>query len=119
MTRIGLAIVMVCVIAPPARTSGMIEPVYRGKAPKYALLAFDPSAGERVWLVHDGDTLYVDRNADGNLTGTDKRVRAEKKPDSKPEQNGYEFQAGDLTLGGRTHKGLSVWLFPLKRYAET
>jgi hypothetical protein len=109
---------MACVIAPPARTSGMIEPVYCGKAPKYALLAFGPSASERVWLVHDGDTLYVDRNGDGNLTRTNKRVRAEKKPDGNPKQDGYDFQAGELAVGGRTHKGLSVWFVPLQRYAE-
>jgi hypothetical protein len=118
MARIGLAIAVICVFTPAARTSGMIEPTYRGKTPKYALLVFGPSASERVWLVHDRDLLYVDRNADGDLTGAGKRVTAEKKPESNPQQDGYEFQAGELTLGERTHKGLYVWLSPLKRYAD-
>ena len=41
------------------------EPVYR----TYYLLAFGPEAKTSVWLsVFDGTTLYVDRNADGDLT---------------------------------------------------
>src|SRR5262249_54534506 len=30
----------------------------------------------------------------------------------------YAFDVGDLTVGGRTHKGLAVHVTPLKRYAE-
>lgn len=44
------------------------EPVYKSKAPRYGLLAFGPKADYRVWLVLDGDTLYVDRNGNGDLT---------------------------------------------------
>jgi hypothetical protein len=36
------------------------EPSYKSK-PKYCLLVFGPEAKTRVWLVQDGDTLYVDR----------------------------------------------------------
>jgi len=118
MTRNGLAIVLACVITAGVRSSGVIEPVYHSNAPKYVILAFGPSASDRVLLVHDGDVLYVDRNADGNLTEAGKRVTAEKKADSNPERDGYEFQAGELAVGGRTHKGLYVWLCPLKRYAD-
>jgi hypothetical protein len=45
---------------------------YEGK-PKYALLVFGPEAKTRVWVVQDGETLYVDRNGDGDLTGEDER----------------------------------------------
>jgi WD40 repeat protein len=38
------------------------EPVFQTKTPKYGLLVFGPNAKDRVWLVLDGDTLYVDRN---------------------------------------------------------
>src|SRR5262245_28345703 len=44
------------------------EPAYKTKAPKYCLLVFGPEADYRVWLVLDGDTLYVDRNGNGDLT---------------------------------------------------
>src|SRR4051812_38033338 len=39
------------------------EPAYAGK-PKYCLLVFGPEAKTRVWLIIDGDTLYVDREGD-------------------------------------------------------
>jgi hypothetical protein len=118
MTRKGLAIVMAFVVTAGVRGAGTIEPLYQSKTPKYCILAFGPSPSERVLLVHDGDVLYVDRTANGNLTEAGKRVTAEKKPDRNPEQDGYEFQAGDLTVAGRTHKGLSIWFVPLTRYAD-
>ena len=43
------------------------EPNY-SKAPRYCLLVFGMKAETRVWLVLDGDTLYVDRDGDGDLT---------------------------------------------------
>jgi hypothetical protein len=46
------------------------EPAYKGKA-GYCLLVFGPQAKTRIWLVEDGDTLYVDRNANGDLTRSD------------------------------------------------
>ncbi len=48
------------------------EPAYQCK-PKYCLLIFGPEAKTRVWLVLDGDTLYVDRNGNGDLTEKGKR----------------------------------------------
>jgi hypothetical protein len=44
------------------------EPIYKTKTPKYCLLVFGAEAQTRVWLVLDGDRLYVDRNGDGDLT---------------------------------------------------
>jgi hypothetical protein len=44
------------------------EPAYQSKAPKYCMLEFGPQAKTRVWLVLDGDTLYIDRNGNGDLT---------------------------------------------------
>jgi hypothetical protein len=43
------------------------QPVYQSK-PKYGLLVFGPEAKERFWLVLDGETLYADRNGNGDLT---------------------------------------------------
>jgi hypothetical protein len=51
------------------------EPAYLAK-PKYCLLVFGPEAKERVWLVLDGDKLYVDRNGNGDLTEPGKRIEA-------------------------------------------
>jgi hypothetical protein len=44
---------------------------------KYALLVFGPEAKTRVLVVEDGETLYVDRNGDGDLTGKDERFTLE------------------------------------------
>jgi hypothetical protein len=48
------------------------QSVYKGK-PKYALLVFGQEAKMRVWVVQDGEAMYVDRNGDGDLTGEDER----------------------------------------------
>jgi hypothetical protein len=96
--------------APPARAADLAqverkiarEPAYRSNSPKYCLLVFG-LAKTRVWLVQDGDTLYVDRNGDGDLTGDAKRVNLKQQSDSF-----RSFEVGDLKVGGLTHTGLSV-----------
>jgi hypothetical protein len=50
------------------------EPAYQ-KTPLYCLLVFGPEAKTRVWLVLDGDVLYVDRNGSGDLTEAGERLR--------------------------------------------
>src|SRR5262245_67148 len=65
------------------------EPAYRTKAPKYGLLAFGPEGKDRVWLVHDGNALYVDRNGNGDLTEPGDKVAAERGPRSDPAEDGY------------------------------
>jgi hypothetical protein len=47
------------------------EPAYVSKAPKYALLLFGRDARVRVWVVADGQAVYVDRNGDGDITAKD------------------------------------------------
>lgn len=49
------------------------EPAYSSKTPYYALLLFGPEAKRRIWVVVDGETVYVDRDADGDLTGNSER----------------------------------------------
>jgi hypothetical protein len=71
------------------------EPAYRFQ-PQYCLLVFGSQARFRVWLVQDGDVLYVDRNGNGDLTEKGKRVAG--------------LAVGDITEPGRgmIHKALSV-----------
>jgi hypothetical protein len=92
------------------------EPAYATKAPRYCLLVFGPDAAHRVWLALDGDTLYVDRNGNGDLTEAGEKVPAAK--DADPKVNGYAFEVGDLTVGGKVHKGFTVSLPPLKMFAD-
>jgi hypothetical protein len=125
MTRFALLLVACWLSAGPADAGPLKidrtikkEPAYRTKAPKYGLLVFGPEGKDRVWLVRDGDTLYVDRNGNGDLTEPGEKVTAEKKPGRNPEEDGYSFDVGDVTVGGRTHKGLAVYFTPLKVYSD-
>jgi hypothetical protein len=54
------------------------EPKYKEK-PYYALLVIGPKAEKRIWLVVDGEILYVDRNGNGDLTETKERVAIDEK----------------------------------------
>jgi len=95
------------------------EPVYQTKTPKYGMLLFGMEGKDCVWLVQDGDTLYVDRNGDGDLTEPGKRIVALKRPGQVSQEEGYGFDVGDVTIGGLTHKGLVVGFTPLKLFAGT
>jgi hypothetical protein len=74
------------------------EPAYQSGAPRYCLLAFGPEAKFRVWLVQDGDVLYVDRNGNGDLTETGERI--EKK---QGEAGRRRWEGIELTDGPRKH----------------
>jgi hypothetical protein len=52
------------------------EPAYKTKSPKYCLLVFGLNAQTRVWLVLDGDVLYVDGNGNGDLTEAGETVKS-------------------------------------------
>src|SRR5262249_25477630 len=94
------------------------EPAYQTKAPKYCLLVFGPEAKTRVWLVLDGDTLYVDRNGNGDLTEKGKKVAANKGARAKDADGNLTFEAGEIHDGKQTHKGLSLSVLKLEPYAE-
>jgi hypothetical protein len=49
------------------------EPKYKTE-PYYALVVIGPKAEKSVWLVVDGEALYVDRNGNGDLTEANERV---------------------------------------------
>src|SRR5215471_14688408 len=81
------------------------EPTYQSK-PKYCLLVFGLDAKTKVWLVLDGDVLYVDCNGNGDLTGAEKKVRREKARGQVP----GNFACGDVVQadGKTTCRGLTV-----------
>lgn len=53
------------------------EPAYATKTPGYALLLFGPEAKLAVWAVLDGETVYLDRNGNGDLTDPGERFAKE------------------------------------------
>jgi hypothetical protein len=82
------------------------EPAYHSK-PHYCLLVFGPKATTRVWLVQDGDTLYVDRNGNGDLTEPGKRIASEK-PQEGADEGEFGFNIGDIRDGPRLHREITV-----------
>jgi hypothetical protein len=91
------------------------EPTYRSN-PKYCLLVFGADAHKRTWLVLDGDTLYVDRNGNGDLTEEGEKVAAEKREGR--DDGTYAFQAGDVRDGALLHKDLRVDVISLTHMAD-
>jgi len=86
------------------------EPAYATKQPKYCLLVFGPQATTRVWLVADGDFLYVDRNGNGDLTEPGERVPFSKFREAAqgPFAGQRETLVGDIFEGKLNHERLMV-----------
>jgi hypothetical protein len=84
------------------------EPVYQTKSPRYCLVVFGEDAATRVWLVLDGDTLYVDRNANGDLTEPDEKVTLAPFKERQGGVVGAERQivAGSIRTGPNTKQDL-------------
>jgi hypothetical protein len=125
MPRCFLLLVAAGLFASPALAGDLTkidrtikkEPAYTGK-PKYALLVFGPDAADRVWLVQDEKTLYVDRNGNGDLTEAGKKVAAKEEKNRDAAEEGFLFEVGELTLGGKVHKNLSVAFPRLKVFGS-
>jgi hypothetical protein len=92
------------------------EPAYTSK-PKYCLLVFGPSAKSRFWLVVDGDTLYVDRKGNGDLTENGKQVAlpAFEKSDNEMILEHRRVDVGDLSDGSGTHTALVLDQYRFRR----
>src|SRR5262245_4416296 len=119
IAHISLALALVGVGSAPVAATDLSkidrtiakEPVYKSK-PSYCMLVFGAEAKTRVWLVLDGDVLYVDRNGNGDLTEAGERV---KRGDVFKHQNSLyaeqrQFLAGDVSEGaaGPNHTELAL-----------
>ncbi len=84
------------------------EPAY-AKAPKYCLVVFGAAAKFRVWLVIDGDALYVDLNGNGDLTEKGEKFKLE------IDARGYSetCEIGEITEphSKQTHKGMTAYFW--------
>src|SRR5436309_386901 len=80
---LSVVVSLICSAAVPAADLTKIdrtivkEPTYKSK-PKYCLLVFGPQAKTRIWLVLDGNILYVDRNGNGDLTEKGEALQGER-----------------------------------------
>jgi hypothetical protein len=100
------------------------EPAYQSKQPQYCLLVFGPEARTRVWVVLDGNVLYLDRNGTGDLTDPGERIAAQEVCRNSAESLDVEvmrrfertcWQAGDepiLTCGPEVQWFQVVQLVP-------
>lgn len=98
------------------RTLGK-QPKFMGK-PTYAILAFGSEAQHRIWLIRDGDTLYVDRNGNGDLTEADEVVKRTAPKKGRETEEIRVFEIGTVTTGNQAHSGLVVYGSPLVEYAN-
>jgi hypothetical protein len=55
-------------------------------------------------MVLDGDTPYVDRNGNGDLTEPSDKINVEKVPGHDSDSDWFSFEIGDVSVGGRTRK---------------
>jgi hypothetical protein len=90
------------------------EPAYQTR-PKYCLLVFGPDVKHRVWLVQDGDVLYVDRNGNGDLTEVDEKIPADKE---ESRAGGYAFTVPEIRVGDQVHKSLYVSMLKVEYIAD-
>jgi hypothetical protein len=79
------------------------EPVYRNK-PLYCLVVFGKALQPRIWLVLDGDRLYVDRNGNGDLTEAGKRFEL-------ADRNNPQFPAVEIEAADHVKRKLSLFIY--------
>ena len=87
----------------------VVEPKYESE-PRYGLLVFGEKAEHRIWVVFDGDVVYIDRNANGDLMDSGERVEA---PPFEGSPSPFALRERRVVLGsvevdGRTHHGLEI-----------
>ena len=90
------------------------EPAYRTK-PRYCLLAFGTDAKTQIWLVLDGDVLYVDKNGDGDLTPAEERFTSTKEQN----RSGDLYNVGDIAASGKIYTNVGIRIEKLKDRAST
>ena len=121
---IGLLGIVLC-LAGPISAADLTKidrsppklPALHSDHPEYCLLVFDSDAHKRVWLVQDGDVLYVDRNGNGDLTDPEDRVKADSSFGNSKDGI-YKFKAGDIPDGALTHKDLRIYTVDLAFEAD-
>jgi hypothetical protein len=102
MVRACMPALALAILAPPVSAFDLEkldhplrkEPAYQSKSPKYCLVVLGPEAETRVWVVQDGETLYVDRNGNGDLTEEGERLAI-----TTPNQDPAPFNEVEVTAG--------------------
>jgi hypothetical protein len=72
------------------------EPTYQS-TPKYCLLTLGNSGDVRVWMVEDGKRLFVDKNANGDLTDDGPPIKPSNIRDLGGNRWDFEYLLGAIT----------------------
>jgi hypothetical protein len=96
------------------------EPTYQS-APKYSLLTFGTNSDVKVWMVEDGQRLFVDKNANGDLTDDGPPIEPSNVRHLDDKQWDFEYKLDAITpASGSPHTKfvLSRWNYndPLDEY---
>jgi len=98
MARAVLLLGMVAVLAlaeDAGRPAAPAEPAGL-RAPKYACLKFGAKAPRFVWMIWDGDVLYVDRDADGAFAPAERVAGVRGKRSAEFLEETFTFAVGTL-----------------------
>lgn len=87
------------------------EPTYRTK-PRYCLLLFGADAKIKVWIVEDERALYIDRNANGDLTDDGPPIQPTNVRSLGPGRWDYEYLLDEI----KPVKGPAQTKFRLSRW---
>jgi len=70
-----------------------VHPPCQTDSPTYCLIVFGLKAAHRVWVVRDGDRLFVDRNGDGRMTEAPSSMRhpADRRIELKLPDSGRQY----------------------------
>ena len=109
MVRACMSALALAILVPPVSAFDLDkldhplrkEPAYQSKSPRYCLAVFGPKAETRVWLVLDGESLYVDANGNGDLTEAGEKVGL-----TTPNQDPAQF--ADIVITAAPGKGKTV-----------
>lgn len=121
VTQHLLLIISLCVCVSPTVAADPIaklvkEPKYNG-TPGYAVLKFGQKTPHFVWLVHDGETLYLDTNGNGDLTEVGEKFTG--KMLGTGAEPTIHFEIDKLAIGKKLHRGFNLWVTPQKAFEKS
>ena len=98
-----------------ARSTDLLLPHLESARPEFCRVLFPGSEpATAILLIIDGSTLYVDRNANGDITEDNERVQAER--NSQLSERDHLFKIGEIKVGNHVHESMNLLVVPLENY---
>lgn len=100
---------------PRTEVVGLRLPNLESDKPEYCRLSFPGSESPlTILLILDGPTLYVDRNANGDLTEENERVQTEQNANAS--ERDLHFRVGEIKAGEFVHESIHLIVTPLENF---